>query len=70
MGGYGILVLTDTALLHVETRETEEFLLKDAEIFVGYLAHEELLGVTGITRILVAVFDVIHPLDEEFLGNT
>ena len=69
MGGKGILVLPDASFLDVESGKAEELLLENAEILVGELAHEQLLCEPGVARILVAVLDVVHPLDEKLLGN-
>ena len=45
MGGIGIFVLADAALLDIETWEAEHFLLKHTELRVGQLAHEQLLRI-------------------------
>ena len=69
MGGVGIFILADGAFLHIETRKAEHLLIEDTVILIVDLAHEELLGETRISRILVAVLDLIHALDEILLGN-
>ena len=69
VGSIWILVLADAALLHVKSREAEHLLLEHTELLVGELAHEELLREPRIARILRAVLDVVHALDEEFLGD-
>ena len=70
MGTIGIFVLADGTTLDGEARKTEHLLLKDAEVFVVDLAHEQLLGEPRIAWILVAVLDVVHALDEIVLCDT
>ena len=69
VGGIRIGILSHTSLLHIEARETEHLLLEHAEVLVGELRHEELLGVSRITRVLVAILDVVHSLDKPLLGD-
>ena len=44
MGSDGRLVLPDAATLDIETRKSIHLFLKDRELLVRELAHEELLG--------------------------
>ena len=49
---HGILVLTYASALDIDTRESEHLLVENAEVLVGQLAHEELLGEAGVSGIL------------------
>ena len=69
VGGIRVLILADAAFLHVETREAEHLLLKHAELLVRQLTHEQLLRETRVARVLRAVLDVVHALDEKFLRD-
>ncbi len=69
MGSYCPLILADAATLDIETGKAEELFLKDTEVLVVELAHEELLCITRITGILTPVFDISHPAYEIFLGD-
>ena len=64
-----ILILSDAALLYVETREAEHLLAETAELLVRELAHEYLLRIARVAGILRVVLDVVHPLDEKLLGD-
>ncbi len=69
MGGVWIGVFSHASLLHIEAWKSEHLLLEHTEVLVGELCHEELLGVSRIARVLVAVLDVVHSLDKPFLGD-
>ena len=69
VGGVRVLVLADAALLHVEAGEAEYLLLEAAELPVGNLAHEQLLGVTGVPGVLRAVLDGGHARVELLAGD-
>ena len=70
MGTIRIFVLADGTTLDGEAWETEHLLLKDTEVFVVDLAHEQLLGEPRIAWILIAVLDVVHAFDEIVLCDT
>ena len=70
MGGVGIFIFAKGAFLDVKARETEHFLLKNAEFLVRKLTHENLLRIARVTGIFRAVFDVVHPLNEVFLRDS
>ena len=70
MGGIRIGIFSHASLLHIEARESEHLLLEYAEVLVRQLRHEELLRISGISRILTAVLDILHSLLESLLGNT
>ena len=69
MGTHRILILAHAALLDIEARETEHLLLKDTEVLIRELAHENLLGETRITRITVTILDSSHATVEFLTGN-
>ena len=70
MGTIGIFVLTDGTTLDGEAWKAEHLLLKDAEVFVVDLAHEQLLSEPRIAWILIAVLDIVHAFDEIVLCDT
>ena len=55
MGGIGVFVAAHAAALHIEAGEAEGFFLEEAEILVGELRHEHLLGVGRVAGILALV---------------
>ena len=69
MGCHVIGVLTDSTLLHVEAGEAEHLLLEHAEILIGQLTHEQLLRITRIARIAVAVLHRGHTTVELVTGD-
>ena len=69
MGSIGVLVLTNGATLDVEAREAEHLLAEDGEVVLVELSHEDLLGITRVARVLVAVLDGVHTVNEHLLGN-
>ena len=65
-----ISIFSDASFLHIEARKTEHLFLEHAKILIAQLSHEELLRISGISRILTSILDIFHTLDEKFLGNT
>ena len=53
-------ITTNRAFANVKAMKTEQLLLKDTILLCGNLWHEKLLGISGITRILVAILDECH----------
>ena len=60
VGTHVVGVLAHAALLHIEAWETEHLLLEDAEVLVGELTHEDLLGKARIAWVAVTVLDGGH----------
>ena len=58
------------APLYVETGKTVNLFLKHAEFLFRQLAHKELLSEARVAGILVAVFNLVHSLDEIFFRYT
>ena len=69
MGGNWHIILAHATPLNIESGESEHLLLKSAELLIGYLPEEKLLGKTTVTRVLRPVLDVVHTLDEKLLSN-
>ena len=69
MGCIRIGIFSHASLLHIEARESEHFFLEYAEVLVRQLRHEKLLRISGISRILTAVLDILHSLFKSLLGD-
>ena len=69
MGSVWILILSDAATLNVEARKAIHLFLKNRELLVRELAHEELLGETRLSRIARSVCHDRHAVIELLAGN-
>ena len=66
VGGVRMGVFPCGTFAHIESAESEQFLLEDGKLLGWHLPDEKLLGVCGIAWIALRVFEVGHSVVEIF----